>query len=287
MGELFNLEREETERLRAVNPMRATLRKEQKPWVESFSTLKAGFEVQEALIRRIKETRAALAQTEVATRERPSPDDLRKNCFEPPPPFFATMLLRCRVDGIATLASGLITQVQTWAGPAEDDPALIPLSALIVFAEVPGEDDKKRARLIGWVGAEGASIGAPVMVEGGGKAFLTIPRNSQGSSAASSDVVLMRAEGDDNWREVDASSWFETLSKRLPRGLIAKQAFSLDLLGMRATTDLAREADANCCPTGGTAEVGLVLRDDALVIENLTLRKPPAQPRPASQQRRF
>jgi len=48
---------------------------------------------------------------------------------------------------------------------------------------------------------------------------------------------------------------------------------------MRASTLLARDGDANCCPSGGTAELTFTLQRDALAIDALLLRRP--QPKPS------
>jgi hypothetical protein len=41
------------------------------------------------------------------------------------------------------------------------------------------------------------------------------------------------------------------------------------------TIDIARVSDPNCCPSGGTADIGLALKGDTLVIDSLVLRRPP------------
>jgi hypothetical protein len=46
---------------------------------------------------------------------------------------------------------------------------------------------------------------------------------------------------------------------------------------MRAITDIARDNDPACCPSGGQAEVGLALKDGVLVIDSLVLRRPAQQ----------
>jgi hypothetical protein len=55
----------------------------------------------------------------------------------------------------------------------------------------------------------------------------------------------------------------------------AKLNYSLDLLTMHASTDIARDTDPNCCPSGGTADISLALKGDTLVIDSLVLRRPP------------
>lgn len=129
-------------------------------------------------------------------------------------------------------------------------------------------------QLVGWVSADGATLGKPLYITDGHMAFISMPQNSIGSSAASGDLVIYRSDLTKPWQEIDPHSWTRDLDNRLPRGLTAKSNYSLDLLTMRATTDIARESDPNCCLSGGSADISLALKGDTLVINSLVLRRP-------------
>lgn len=68
----------------------------------------------------------------------------------------------------------------------------------------------------------------------------------------------------------------QDVDHRLPRGLIAKLNYSLDLLIMYAATDIARDSDPNCCQSGGTADISLAFKGDTLTIDSLVLLRPAA-----------
>ncbi len=75
------------------------------------------------------------------------------------------------------------------------------------------------------------------------------------------------------WRLLDSSSWIEDLGKRLSPGLSITAGIWPDLERMTAEVPLSREGDANCCPSGGTALVGLVLKDDRFSIKTVDFKK--------------
>ena len=270
---------QETQALLAASPMRATLRSEHEALVRSLYAYNSRLDPRETLATRLRAIRAAAASTDAALAARPTRQDLAKSCQSPPSPFFETALMRCRVERVTGAGPRIVAQFQRWTGPVDNDPALGPLTAVLLFAEVAGQaGEPARHRLVGWAAADDADLGAPVAVEGEGRNFVTLPRTNRGSAATTSDVVLIATSTDGEWRELNVSDWFTELQKRLPRGLIARSAFSLDLLGMRASTLLARDGDANCCPSGGTAELTFILRRDALVIDSLVLRRPQPMP---------
>jgi hypothetical protein len=132
-------------------------------------------------------------------------------------------MLACRVETVKGIAPGLVGQMQVW-GPAQGDLALpvtgIHALAVLAVVEAAASSDTHSYKLIGWIGAEGASINDPLYVEGNGDAFLTIPKTEAGSGSTSTDVVLARPGPSEPWREIDASSWMRDLERRLPGGLL-------------------------------------------------------------------
>jgi hypothetical protein len=209
---------------------------------------------------RYREIHRAVEATKLVLSKRFADADIQGNCIELPPPMFETLMLKCRVESVRGIAPGIVGQKQLWSGPPVDRgmlPQAIPALAILVAPDPAA----RLYQLAGWVGAEQADIRDPLYVEGDGKAFLTIPITSQGSSTPSADIVLARTQPTEAWAEIDASTWMRDLEQRLPRGLYPKLAYSLDLLTMRGLTSIGRDTDPNCCPTGGEAEVGLPLKD--------------------------
>jgi hypothetical protein len=276
---LLRLVDDDTGRLMDLNPMSRTLKAEYDIWIASQIQRGENSDLRNALAVRHRKTERALDATRTVLAARHVSEDIHKRCVELAPPLFETLLLTCKVEAVNGIASGLIGQRQVWTGPAEQDQALWPMTAMAILetAEAPAPPETQVYRVVGWVGADAATIGEPLLVEGDGKAYLTIPKTENGSASPSSDVVMVRFGPAATWREIDATSWSIDLDHRLPRGLYPKLAYSLDLLTMRAITDIARDNDPACCPSGGQAEVGLALKDGVLVIDSLVLRRPAQQ----------
>lgn len=75
------------------------------------------------------------------------------------------------------------------------------------------------------------------------------------------------------WKMLDTTSWISELSERLPAGLTINKGIWPDIDAMTAETELYKENDANCCPTGGTAVVKLTLKDLRLSIQSVEFKK--------------
>jgi hypothetical protein len=75
--------------------------------------------------------------------------------------------------------------------------------------------------------------------------------------------------------EVDTTHWEKDLVARLPAGLAVWKGIWPDYRRMQATTGLYRSKDANCCPTGGTADIRLRLEGNRLVLASLKVGPPP------------
>lgn len=274
--------------LEAESPLALHLRQEHRELLAAIPTMRQTDHVRRTLSARLRETRATVLATRAAMAARPSATDVRDRCVGLAPPFIDELLMSCRVTGVVGVGPGIVGQRQRWNGPDENDIALGPITALALLEseDASAPTASRRFRLAGWVLADSETIGDPLVVEGDGKSYITVPRISHGSAGASTDVVFARNAPGAPWREIDASSWFLDLQRRLPRGTFPRMAYSLDLLTLRATTAIARENDSNASASGGVAEVGLLIRDDALVIDSLVLRRPPAPPRPPGSPRR-
>jgi hypothetical protein len=235
-----------------LSPMRKTIKDNLEVRFAAKIRQAENFDLAEVMAARHRDDERAIASTRSVLAARYGAADIHARCVALAPPFFETLLLTCKVEAVEGIAAGIVGQRQVWTGPAERDQALFSLTALAVLdASDPSVPPEPNAyRVIGWVAAEDASIGKPFLVEADGRAYLSIPMTSNGSSGASSDVVMARHDATAPWREIDAASWSSDLSHRLPRGQQASLAYTLDLLTMRAITDIARAGDPNCCPSG-------------------------------------
>ncbi len=286
MTSMFEMVRAKARQLSGTTPMRVSSRQEQAVWEEvtlGKDTVPAL--LPERVAARYRLLDRANRDTVAALEARPHQADIERACVAMAPPLFETLALTCKVVAVEGIAPGIVGQRHTWFGPLGPDVrdagvTIIESLAILQATDPSAAPEDRIYELVGWVGAEAGTLGTPLFITDGRVSFITIPQNSMGSSGASSDSVLYRAGPQKPWQEIDSHSWALDLDRRLPRGLLAKQAYSLDLLTMHATTDIARAGDPNCCPSGGTADISLALRDDTLVIDSLVLRRPP-NPAPA------
>jgi uncharacterized protein len=119
----------------------------------------------------------------------------------------------------------------------------------------------------------GDHFGKPELLQLKGVVLLDLPVSVPGTGAFNASS-LYRREGT-RWVEVDVSSWEKDLAKQLPPGLEVWKGIWPDYRRMHATTGLYRKKDANCCPTGGSAEIGLRLEGDRLVLASVKIGPPP------------
>jgi uncharacterized protein YecT (DUF1311 family) len=119
----------------------------------------------------------------------------------------------------------------------------------------------------------GNHFGKPELLQLKGVQLLDLPVSVPGTGAFNASSLFRR--NGTRWVEVDITSWEKDLAKQLPPGLEVWKGIWPDYHRMRATTGLYRKKDANCCPTGGSADIGLRLEGDRLVLASLKVGPPP------------
>jgi uncharacterized protein len=133
----------------------------------------------------------------------------------------------------------------------------------------------KAERWLQRVDAEGLGnrFGKPELLQLKDALLLDLPVSVPGTGAFNASS-LYRREGT-RWVEIDISSWEKDLAKQLPAGLEVWKGIWPNYRRMHASTGLYRKKDANCCATGGTAEIGLRLEGNRLVLASLKVGPPP------------
>jgi uncharacterized protein len=186
----------------------------------------------------------------------PRPANLERSCL-------GAVLRDCRVTGAGlALSEDGQTRIlwQAQRGATERDGVR---AGLVLLAEARGG-----WRLLGW-SFEGTEYGAPRIVGTEGPRLVHAPGRGGGSGSANADLLYRLEAG--RWQEIETESWKQALPARLPPGLGIWQAVTYDIEGSGASTRLWRAADANCCPSGGTAFLDLRIEGELLVLAGVRL----------------
>lgn len=130
-----------------------------------------------------------------------------------------------------------------------------------------------------WDAASGAPLPIGWMFEGGWmetpryepeRQLLWVSGRMVGTGNGNADILFQRQAG--KWVEIDLESWQAALAMRLPKGFGAWHGVDYDLTSLSAETELWKDSDANCCATGGRANL-----DFEIVGATLTLKGVSAQ----------
>lgn len=105
----------------------------------------------------------------------------------------------------------------------------------------------------------------PLIVISGDERVMSLSAHDP-AGALSKSYYLWRS---DHWMPMDAQGWQHGLAGKLPVGASVRQAAWPDLETMSARVNLFRENDADCCPTGGLANVELGLVKETFAIRQV------------------
>jgi len=166
---------------------------------------------------------------------------------------------------------------QAWASYCLDKsgPAQSPLCDLTGAALFSVESPMgKTHRWLARVDSEGGGnqFDKPVLLQVKGAQLLHLPVSVPGTGAFNASS-LYRREGT-RWIEVDATSWEKDFAAGLPKGLAVWKGIWPDWKRMHATTGLYRAKDANCCATGGSAEIELALKGNRVELVSYKILQP-------------
>jgi hypothetical protein len=166
----------------------------------------------------------------------------------------------CRVpaDGVLRGEDGIELRWQVQRGfTAEEGTS----GGLVVF-----QRRGRELRPLTW-SFEGYDWQAPRLVEHDEGLLLAAIGFRAGSGHGNADLLYRRSG--DAWREVELESWKLALPRHLPAGLGVGKGVDYDFARMTARMSLWRDADGNCCPTGGQALADLRLDGNRLVLVRL------------------
>lgn len=125
-----------------------------------------------------------------------------------------------------------------------------------------------------------AWIARPEIIDGAAGRLLVV-RVGYTGSGANWDYYLFGRAGDrwtaiaaSPWRDGATPGWGDDIAERLPPDLAVWKGIVIDFATMTATSGLWRPDDANCCPTGGEADLGFAIRDGRLRVVDVVVRPP-------------
>jgi hypothetical protein len=73
------------------------------------------------------------------------------------------------------------------------------------------------------------------------------------------------------WLPIESQAWQRQLPQHLPKGIVMRTKPSLDIGTMSANAKLYRALDADCCPSGGVAEVNLMLSQGRFAVKSVEI----------------
>lgn len=73
------------------------------------------------------------------------------------------------------------------------------------------------------------------------------------------------------WLPIEAQVWQQQIKQRLPKDVVLRAKPALDIGTMSAQAKLYRVKDADCCPSGGVADVDLILTQGRLAIKSVSV----------------
>lgn len=185
----------------------------------------------------------------------PLPAGFDTECME-------TILLDCSVSaaGMTTLMDGvgIAYQIQTGYSEETGSGAGVVLFDLVDDAWTLLDRDYA-----------GVVYEVPRLVEGE-EIILHVAGFTAGTGSYNADLLYVRDYESPEWRKIDLESWREDVVALLPEGLEIWKGVDFDFgdwfwAAYNARTPLWQQSDANCCPTGGWAEIEFEIVGDRMV----------------------
>jgi len=123
---------------------------------------------------------------------------------------------------------------------------------------------------------EGEVPDPPSVVQTPEGPLLVVPSSQGGTGHFNADLVFRPLNG--GWRDLDIDAWRTAFDKGLPADLGVWKGVGYDWKALTVQTYLWKSEDANCCPSGGSAEAKLTIQGDRLALKSMTFdRKPPME----------
>jgi len=174
----------------------------------------------------------------------------------------------CRVVRTGRIDAGPQSPVLSWQVVEYRNPDDAPAqggSGWAIAARLPDGG----LRPILWANAMAIGFEDPAPITSPVGWMISVPGHVPGTGNQS--VSFLFLPDGPTWKDIDIFSWEQDLARQLPKGLGAWHGIFPQWDRMTAYTRLWRAGDANCCPTGGEAEMRLGLQGDRIVLRDLRM----------------
>ncbi len=175
----------------------------------------------------------------------------------------------CSVDagGFIKAGDGRVLHWQLQNGYTQEDGIQ---GRLVLLAD--GMAARSYLQPVAWA-TGGVSYEAPVVFMDGGEnasTYVALPGRYMGTGNHNADLVY-RWNADGSLTQIDNWAWTDQIDTMLPEGLEIWKGVDFDYQNMFARSALWQSDDGNCCPTGGEAYIGFEVKDEAIVVSDLTV----------------
>lgn len=109
--------------------------------------------------------------------------------------------------------------------------------------------------------------GAPMVVQSGQDSVLVISAGAPGAAPTRQHYLWQG----NRWVPVETQAWLRELGQRLPRGTSVRAGVAPEAETMSARVPLYRRDDADCCPSGGVANVELGVAKGRFTVKRVTV----------------
>jgi hypothetical protein len=137
--------------------------------------------------------------------------------------------------------------------------------AMVIFSNRAYTPDAKA--LVVRIDEDATEYDDPMVVASDDESIMSISAHNSAGILVKS-YYLWRT---DHWVAMDAQGWLSGLTAHLPNGTSVRRVALPDLETMSAQVSLFRSNDADCCPTGGMAEVELGLVKEQFTVKQVKL----------------
>lgn len=242
----------------AVTPTPASLHDDQANWLAERAEAVAG-DLAAVDGDRVERLRRAAARDRTARAQRLTADALADGCVP-------LGLDGCRASrgGYLQASSGETLYWQVQEGSTDTDG--------VSGAAVLLSRDGQTLTPVAWT--SGGFYRPPELIETGdaGDLYVAIPGYWGGTGQYNADVLFRWTPGAATpLVEIDVRQWRATLDARLPKGLEVWKGVDFHWPALAAWTPLWTLDDANCCASGGEANLDFGIRDDVLILSDVNV----------------